>query len=250
MPDNWFYFKSGVQHGPVTPDGMKQLASQGALTPADLVWTDGMSDWATASQVPGLFTSPPIKAPPPPTLKGPPSPKTQDSSRSGTGRPAIPRPATPAVSSAVPQSSAQPKAQPSRPPVFNSAAPAAANPAQQFLADRGKMKQLMLVGIAACLIPGVLFAVWSGLHAFSSPVTLANYNRIKTGMTEGDVEAILGPGQEQASSSANVPGFDAPGVHVEGVSMSASNKVWQDGIKMISIAFMNGKVQAKAQLGL
>ena len=51
----WNYAKSGKSLGPVSGEQLKQLADSGQLVPTDLVWTDGMSAWAAASNVPGLF---------------------------------------------------------------------------------------------------------------------------------------------------------------------------------------------------
>ena len=51
----WNYAKSGQSLGPVSGKQLKQLADSGQLVATDLVWTDGMSAWAAASKVPGLF---------------------------------------------------------------------------------------------------------------------------------------------------------------------------------------------------
>jgi outer membrane protein assembly factor BamE (lipoprotein component of BamABCDE complex) len=83
-----------------------------------------------------------------------------------------------------------------------------------------------------------------------SPVSQSNYNKVQTGMTQHQVEAILGQGKEQGSSSVAVPGMSAGGVSVPGMSMSAKVLTWQDGQKMITVSFENDKVVAKAQSGL
>jgi len=74
-------------------------------------------------------------------------------------------------------------------------------------------------------------------------------------MTEAEVEAVLGKGEEQASSSVGVPGqsVSIPGagsVSVPGMSSSAKIVKWQDGMKIITITFSDGKVAGKAQNGL
>ena len=51
----WYYGRNGQQQGPVTSNQLKQLAQSGQLLPTDLVWKDGMSEWAKASKVKGLF---------------------------------------------------------------------------------------------------------------------------------------------------------------------------------------------------
>lgn len=62
----WYYSAGdGVQRGPVDAGGLKRLAAAGRLSPSDLVWREGMTEWAPASKVAGLFAS----AAPPPPLK-------------------------------------------------------------------------------------------------------------------------------------------------------------------------------------
>jgi hypothetical protein len=66
------------------------------------------------------------------------------------------------------------------------------------------------------------------------------YNRVEHGMSAREVQSILGPGKEQVSSEA---GYGE-------ISMSGKVLVWQDGMRIISITFMNDQVVAKAQVGL
>jgi len=51
----WYCYVGEQQYGPVDDDGLRQWASEGRVGPRDSVWTDGMSDWAPASAVAGLF---------------------------------------------------------------------------------------------------------------------------------------------------------------------------------------------------
>lgn len=97
---------------------------------------------------------------------------------------------------------------------------------------------------------GGLFLVGCG-----STVSKSNYDKIESGMTIEEVENILGKGEEQASSSINIPGqsISIPGggnVSTAGMSTSAKAMVWKDGTKVISIMFSDGKVMGKSQLGL
>src|SRR5690349_20840663 len=56
MPENqWWYAHGGEQLGPVSPADLRQLAASGSLAPTDLVWREGMAQWAPASRVKGLF---------------------------------------------------------------------------------------------------------------------------------------------------------------------------------------------------
>lgn len=86
-------------------------------------------------------------------------------------------------------------------------------------------------------------------------VSIDSYEKIKEGMTETEVEAILGKGKEQASSSVNIPNqsINVPGggnVSVAGMSSSAKVVNWQDGFKIITVMFSDGKVMSKAHFGL
>jgi len=83
-----------------------------------------------------------------------------------------------------------------------------------------------------------------------SDVTQSNYDKVQTGMTQDQVEGILGKGEEQASSAVSVPGMSAGGVSVPGMSTSAKVVSWQDGSKMITVTFQDGEVIGKAQNGL
>lgn len=88
----------------------------------------------------------------------------------------------------------------------------------------------VLAGALLCLI----------LVGCGSSVSMSNYEQIQNGMTEVEVESILGEGQEQSSSNVSVPGMSASG----------KTMMWQDGSKMITVMFMNGEVVSKAQVGL
>jgi len=59
MPSGeWYYARGNQQHGPVSATELKALAESGALSPDDLVWRAGMSDWVAARRIKGLFDSP------------------------------------------------------------------------------------------------------------------------------------------------------------------------------------------------
>ncbi len=67
----WYYARNNQRLGPVSMEQLKQLAASGQLSPADLVWKDGMANWAAASTIAGLFAASapapaPIAAPRPP----------------------------------------------------------------------------------------------------------------------------------------------------------------------------------------
>ena len=55
MAQQWYYVKDGQRQGPVTVETLKELAASGQLVPSDLVWKEGMSQWAEAHKVKGLY---------------------------------------------------------------------------------------------------------------------------------------------------------------------------------------------------
>lgn len=69
------------------------------------------------------------------------------------------------------------------------------------------------------------------LSACGSKVTAENFERIQNGMTQKEVVAILG---EPTETSA---------INIAGVSGGMAS--WQEGNTVISVQFLNDKVQAK-----
>lgn len=63
MAEGWHYSVQGNRHGPVPAAELKRLADSGQLSPADLVWKEGLANWVSASSVKGLFAG---SATPPP----------------------------------------------------------------------------------------------------------------------------------------------------------------------------------------
>ena len=69
IPGSTTYYLAinGAQQGPFDMNTLSQQASQGALTPETLVWTDGMAQWTAAGEVSalaGLFKQVPPPIPP------------------------------------------------------------------------------------------------------------------------------------------------------------------------------------------
>jgi hypothetical protein len=60
MEKLWFYTQgaSEEKQGPVSDVEMRRLLADGSLQPADLVWTEGMSNWVPVGTVPELQPSP------------------------------------------------------------------------------------------------------------------------------------------------------------------------------------------------
>lgn len=60
MPSSeWYYVQDRQKVGPVSKDELRSLVEQGTISGADLVWTQGMSEWKPASQVQARFAAPP-----------------------------------------------------------------------------------------------------------------------------------------------------------------------------------------------
>ena len=51
----WYYARDNRQMGPVSSAELKRLATFDELRPDDLVWREGMTEWAAARNVRGLF---------------------------------------------------------------------------------------------------------------------------------------------------------------------------------------------------
>jgi TM2 domain-containing membrane protein YozV len=57
--DQWFYAQHGNQYGPVAWSELRQIADSGQLQANDLVWSQGMGNWAPAHIVEGLIVPQP-----------------------------------------------------------------------------------------------------------------------------------------------------------------------------------------------
>ena len=62
----WYCALGGQRYGPVGQDELAQWIREGRVRPSDMVWSDGMGEWAKAATVPGLFAA---AGTPPPLLK-------------------------------------------------------------------------------------------------------------------------------------------------------------------------------------
>jgi uncharacterized membrane protein len=60
----WHCSIKGQKYGPVEEDELKRWIAEGRLTVLDLVWTEGMAEWKTVSDVPALagLCAPPVQA--------------------------------------------------------------------------------------------------------------------------------------------------------------------------------------------
>ena len=51
---SWFYASGGQQQGPYPEAQLRDLITRGMVSADTLVWTEGMSGWQRAGDVPGL----------------------------------------------------------------------------------------------------------------------------------------------------------------------------------------------------
>jgi len=103
-------------------------------------------------------------------------------------------------------------------------------------------------GAVAAALVATLVAI-----ACAGKLTKANYDKVANGMSPAQVESILGPGTEQASSGITIPGTatgTATGIGAPGTTVSTKVLVWQSGGKVITVTFLNDQVVAKTQIGL
>ena len=52
---SWFYAADGQQQGPFPEMQLRNLITRGAVGADTLVWTEGMSGWQRAGEIPGLM---------------------------------------------------------------------------------------------------------------------------------------------------------------------------------------------------
>jgi len=103
-------------------------------------------------------------------------------------------------------------------------------------------------GAAAAVLMAAVVAI-----ACAGKLMKANYDKVVNGMSPAQVESILGPGTEQASSGITIPGTangTATGIGAPGTTVSTKVLVWQSGGKVITVTFLNDQVVAKTQIGL
>ena len=63
MGQAWYFTRGGQQQGPVEWTQLQTLAAANKLAPGDSVWTEGFTDWMTASAVRDLFPAAPAPVP-------------------------------------------------------------------------------------------------------------------------------------------------------------------------------------------
>jgi uncharacterized protein YfaP (DUF2135 family) len=95
---------------------------------------------------------------------------------------------------------------------------------------------------AACLAAVCIFA------GCGSAVTRENFDAVTIGMTMGQVEDLLGAGEDDTTTG----GFDisSPGLISGADGPRERTYVWKDGSSQIIVVFADGKVVQKRQVGL
>ena len=157
MAGEWYVGKKGEQSGPFTPQQLRQMASDGQLSPTDLLWKEGMKDWAPCSSFKGLFTE---SSPAPSSLPRRPAP-----------RPTAPPPRTAAPISTAGQTGATYAADTQDMELSvelqpDSSQPAAALQYATFLPRVGALLlDGLFAGLMACIPSvGIAFVIMSAAH--------------------------------------------------------------------------------------
>lgn len=61
MANRWFFTKDGKQrHGPFSDTQLRQLVTSGKLSPSDMLWQEGSTQWVPANSIDGLFSQEPV----------------------------------------------------------------------------------------------------------------------------------------------------------------------------------------------
>ena len=155
----WYYAKNGVQHGPVSAVELKQLADEGQLTSADLVWREGMEEWIPARKVKGLFVED-VQAAEPKPVDAPPESTPPEST------PPESTPPQPTVQTFEKSSAAfEPSPQPDHGHVFDLLLLSAR---RQFTANFVRLTTEMFTaagryGLYAAMVLLFVFSLWLGL---------------------------------------------------------------------------------------
>jgi hypothetical protein len=98
------------------------------------------------------------------------------------------------------------------------------------------------LALLACLLAG----------GCANKVTKANFDKVATGMTLKEVEALLGKGQKEEGDGSGVAaqfGVDVGGVSVQVGNKATERYTWESGDKKITVYFRDGKAAAKDQKG-
>lgn len=72
------------------------------------------------------------------------------------------------------------------------------------------------------------------------------FDSISTGMSQQDIERVMGKGTKQDVGGV---GISASGIAGGASQNSQTTYVWQDGSKEISVTFQNGKAISKGKAG-
>jgi hypothetical protein len=101
------------------------------------------------------------------------------------------------------------------------------------------IRQILMVATLAGVFLVALGGCSSG-GSSSSKVTKDNFDKVTTGMTQAQVEDILGKGTEAGGAAATASDSSGPGKVI----------IWKDGDKSITVKFVNDQVFAKFQVGI
>ena len=93
----------------------------------------------------------------------------------------------------------------------------------------------------AVLVSLLAFALAACAAGCAGKVSQSNYDKVQPGMTEAEVEGILGKGGVFSAIA---------GPAIGDVALSTKTIVWKDGQKQITVIFSQDKMISKTQTGL
>ena len=68
---SWFFASGNTQQGPYSEDQLRDFIARGAVRADTFVWTEGMSGWQRAGDIPGLLSGGAAASPTPPVVTHP-----------------------------------------------------------------------------------------------------------------------------------------------------------------------------------
>ncbi len=91
-------------------------------------------------------------------------------------------------------------------------------------------------------------ALLAALSGCGGSVSQSGYDKVQTGMTQEQVEGILGTDKEKMATNMGTSGMNVGGVTVP--RLPPKVLIWTIGSKTITITFKDDKVSSKAETGL
>jgi len=251
MSSGIFIFKNDEQLGPLEESEVRSRIAAGSMTPDDLAWQEGMTDWVSLRQLyPDLVTPPPpprrVTPPPPPirpaqnasTPAAPPSPAAVAIPHSSPPPP-TPMPVAPVTPASTPLPPSPP-IPPAPVPVATPLPPpsAAAPPAptkSNFKKIASAVGAILLISFS--LLTGVHFKKKGGTWQVTTPKPTATPRNTST------TAKTSAPAKTSAANKTSDPKV------AEGVKFFDDEK-WDDAFRVLKPAADRGDAEAQYYIGV